>query len=208
MFADGYITEGANGQFIFGISLAEEEPLVLFKKYLNTEKPITTSISSGFSNSKIYSLEISSKKVFKDLVNKGVVKNKTFNLKFPRLDDELIPHFIRGFFDGDGTVFTGQQKDKLYLYSGFSGIESFLKSILNKFPFITSDYENLYKDNRKKSDCWNIKFSTKKSILLYKYLYKDCDDLFLKRKKDKFENYMKDEGSTTIITNPTNNKEG
>lgn len=38
-------------------------------------------------------------------------------------------------------------------------------------------------------------------------MYKDCDDLYLSRKKEKFENFIKDKGSTTIITNPTNNKE-
>ena len=48
MYADGFITEGANGQFIFGINLAEIEPLILFKRYLETDKPISESINSGF----------------------------------------------------------------------------------------------------------------------------------------------------------------
>lgn len=38
-------------------------------------------------------------------------------------------------------------------------------------------------------------------------MYKDCDDLYLSRKKEKFEDFIKDKGSTTIITDPTSNKE-
>lgn len=46
-----------------------------------------------------------------------------------------------------------------------------------------------------------------RSLELYHYMYKDCDDLYLSRKKEKFENFIKDKGSTTIITNPTSSKE-
>lgn len=42
---------------------------------------------------------------------------------------------------------------------------------------------------------------------LYHYMYKNCDDLYLSRKKEIFENFIKERGSETIITNPTNNKE-
>ena len=92
MYADGFITEGANGQFIFGITLAEIEPLILFKRYLETDKPIGESINRGFkTGSVLYSLAISSKKVYSDLISHGVVKNKTFEIKFPELEKELIP---------------------------------------------------------------------------------------------------------------------
>lgn len=203
MYADGFITEGANGQFIFGITLAEIEPLILFKRYLETDKPIGESINSGFkTGSVLYSLAISSKKVYSDLISHGIVKNKTFKIKFPELEKELIPHFIRGYFDGDGTVFTSSQKHLLYLHSGFSGTQSFLSAILKNLNFTKNETSNLYKDKRKTTDCWNIRFNIEKSILLYKYLYKDCGDLFLKRKRDVFENYIIDKGSTTIIASP------
>ena len=35
-------------------------------------------------------------------------------------------------------------------------------------------------------------------------MYKDCDDLYLSRKKKVFEDYIKDKGSETIIDIPTN----
>lgn len=208
MYADGYITKGKNGQFIFGMSLHEKEPLELFRKYINTNKPIGEYVTTqGFNPGAIsYSLAISSKKVFNDLTKHGCIENKTFKLEFPKfLSEQMISHFIRGFFDGDGSVYVGYQKDKPHLYSGFSGIKSFLEAILDVFNFIQTDHKVLYKDKRKESDCYYIRFSSNyDSLQLYHYLYKDCGDLFLKRKKEKFENFILDKGSTTIITNPTN----
>lgn len=207
MFADGFITKGKNGQFIFGMSLHEKEPLELFKKYLNSNKPIGEYVTTqGFNPGSIcYKLAISSKQVFDDLIKHGCVENKTFKLIFPNINVELISHFIRGYFDGDGSVYTSYQLDKLHLSSSICGIKSFLESILKNINFIESDKKLLYKDERKESDCHYIKFnSIYDSLQFYHYLYKDCDDLFLKRKKEKFENFILDRGSTTIITNPTN----
>lgn len=50
-------------------------------------------------------LNVSSNRLYKDLVNMGCYPNKTvIGIKFPELKQELIPHFIRGFFDGDGCI--------------------------------------------------------------------------------------------------------
>lgn len=208
MYADGYISKGKSGQFVFGMTLHEKEPLQLFKKCIQTEKPIGEYITKqGFNpGATAYKLEISSKKMFEDLVKQGCIENKTFNLEFPNsLPKDLISHFIRGFFDGDGTVSVGYQKDKLHIYSGFSGIKTFLESILNQLTFVVFDHKVLYKDERKESDCHYIRFNSNfDSLQLYHYLYKDCDEFFLKRKREKFETFILDKGSTTIITNPTN----
>ena len=57
-------------------------------------------------------LAISSKKISKQLEALGVVKAKTNKITFPSyLSDELISHFIRGYFDGDGSIsFTKKNK--------------------------------------------------------------------------------------------------
>ncbi|WP_421021935.1 hypothetical protein, partial [Klebsiella pneumoniae] len=50
------------------------------------------------------SLAYSSKELFDDLGKYGIVPNKTFSAYVPAIDKELMPHLIRGIFDGDGTV--------------------------------------------------------------------------------------------------------
>lgn len=49
-----------------------------------------------------------------DLIRLGCVPNKSLILKFPSenifSNPELIRHFIRGYFDGDGSVFISREK--------------------------------------------------------------------------------------------------
>lgn len=48
-----------------------------------------------------------------DLISHGCVPNKSLILKPPKIDNELINHFIRGYFDGDGCV-SFNSKTKVY----------------------------------------------------------------------------------------------
>lgn len=56
-------------------------------------------------------LAISSKILIEDLVSLGVCENKTYQqLSIPNMDDSLVKHFIRGYFDGDGSFVWGASK--------------------------------------------------------------------------------------------------
>ena len=48
-------------------------------------------------------MRISRKQLVYDLISHGVIPNKTKCLVFPKLEQEYIRHFIRGYFDGDGS---------------------------------------------------------------------------------------------------------
>lgn len=50
-------------------------------------------------------IDINSSKLCNDLVNLGFGYNKSYSeLSLPQIDEKLIKHFIRGYFDGDGTI--------------------------------------------------------------------------------------------------------
>jgi hypothetical protein len=49
-------------------------------------------------------ISLSGKKMVSDLINKGVLPNKTFTIKYPTIDESLERHFLRGYFDGDGCI--------------------------------------------------------------------------------------------------------
>ena len=42
---------------------------------------------------------------FKKLFELGCLNNKTQKIRLPNLSNELMPHFIRGYFDGDGSIY-------------------------------------------------------------------------------------------------------
>ena len=63
----------------------------------------------------MYSLVIETRKVIENLKNLGVLPGKIENLSLPKLSivpKDLYHHFIRGFFDGDGTVCKNSSKKK------------------------------------------------------------------------------------------------
>lgn len=77
------------------------------------------------------SLEINSIKIKNDLIKLGCPPNKTFTITFPNssiVPEELIHHFIRGYFDGDGCSY----KNTIT----FVGTKSFLlgiQGVLHKY---------------------------------------------------------------------------
>lgn len=206
IYADGFITKRTNGNPVFGLTLGEKEPLENLNKCLESNKPIGEykKVNSYSDKSIEYKLAFNSSKMVEDLERWGVVENKTFKLQFPTfLSESLIPHFVRGYFDGDGSVFLHIQKvnNKEYVMLGvqFAGIEQFLRQLATHI-----NAENkVYRDNRKQTDCWKIQLQSNIECLkLYHYMYKDANNLFLSRKKNKFDDFIKDRGSTTTISNP------
>lgn len=108
MFADGYIVNHENryGEDSFGLTLAEDslDSIEKFKKSLNATNPILydNSKSIGQPQAKIV---LTSQKTVNDLIDKGCVKQKSLILQPPKkVPEKLLSHFIRGFFDGDGSL--------------------------------------------------------------------------------------------------------
>lgn len=212
IYADGCIMKNKRGQDILQIGLAETEPLEKFKKYLKCNKPIhqhQTTNSYNDTISTAYNFTINSNKIVSDLEKWGVVERKSLILTFPTfLSQELLFHFIRGYFDGDGCVYIQQKGNHKYVLSEICGTKEFLEVLQSHLTFLHKNH--IYKENRRATNCWKLKLACENTIKMYHLLYKECDDLYLSRKKEKFENYIfkKEEGSTTIITNPTTITEG
>lgn len=127
LMADGYLTNGK----VVGVKLAikDIDHLHKLKTCLKSSIPIHvyTSNSNSYSgaNYKYCALTITSKKMYEDLLDKGLTPNKSKTLRFPNLNEELIPHFIRGYFDGDGSVYNSKNGVRFSLL----GTESFLSVV-------------------------------------------------------------------------------
>lgn len=122
---------------------------------------------------------ISSRAIGKSLF-KYIDPRKIYSLKFPELDEWVIPHFIRGFFDGDGSVSFGFQNSKS---CGFTiknhDFAVCLQSILkqNNINF-TLRYQE-------KKDVYSLSMSSYCEMnKFYNFIY--CGGFYLKRKHLKF----------------------
>ena len=83
---------------------------------MNYNKPYNTTKKYKDNHKKLELLTICNTKIYDDLIKLGCLQNKTFNCHLPSIDKVFMPDFIRGFFDGDGSiwidsVFTGLKRD-------------------------------------------------------------------------------------------------
>lgn len=149
IYADGYIINGVVGNKYYhelGVELQEKDytQLKKFNKSIrgNLEIKYRTRICN-LSN-KAYNtcfIKLYSKKIVEDLQRQGVFLNKSLIIKLPKLTDNLMPHFIRGFFDGDGCLVKNNHKNgKSYIRADFT---------CGSNIFINQLREYLYKNNIK-----------------------------------------------------------
>ena len=119
-----------------------------------------------------------SKKITSQLNNLGVVHNKSLILKFPDfISDELMPHFIRGYFDGDGSFSRYILKTCVNPHIQIIGTPEFLNKILEH----TSLNGRIGKDKRWKNNTEYIEFDKDNGIKFINYIYDNCN-IYLDRK--------------------------
>ena len=192
IYADGYITKRGN-TFQLGISLSREDRNHLEKliKSLNSNLIIHdyTQKTAYKPNTKYSRIIISNSHICEQLINKGCVRNKTNVLTFPSTDivpQNLINHFIRGYFDGDGCL-TGSkhQKRNVYVYQiKIVGTKEMLEGINNYLPINKKLYLRKRRNNQKNN--YTLEIGGKKQVeLILDYLYNDAT-IYLDRKYKKY----------------------
>lgn len=192
LYADGCVrNKRVNGKSEFSLSVAlcreDEAHLKKFLDSIQSDSPISHNSSILKNYNKIYyssKINICNKKIVEDLERLGCVQNKTLIIKFPSYDivpKKLIRHFIRGFFDGDGSIHINLEKRTVRV--GITGMENILNRINDIF------YKDLKIDRKKIQRKDNIFQVSWGSIFdchkIYEYLYNNCN-IYLDRKLEKF----------------------
>lgn len=136
-----------------------------------------------------YKLNIGSQEIAEKLARHGVVKAKTYKMALSStIPDSLFSHFLRGFFDGDGSVWTDSRKGRLHVT--FTSMPFFLEQLRKKIEFFLG-IEIRNKLSQSEGNKAADLILSKKSVLraLWTYMYTDAE-IFFHRKRDKFETYF------------------
>lgn len=138
---------------------------------------------------------IYSKHMSESLKKHGCGQAKTFSLKFPYddMDVSLYNHFIRGFFDGDGSISLTELKSGNYKgdhktvvqFTGQIDFLTELRKIFNKYCSLNKNIK-IIKDGRGKKAFYLCYCGCRQCIKIREYLY-DNATIYLQRKKDKFD---------------------
>lgn len=136
---------------------------------------------------KSYRISFRSDKCKQDLINKGCIPRKSLLLNFPtynQVPQNLMRHFIRGYFDGDGW-FTNTEK---CFQIGIIGTENFIIGFLNEI-------ENINKKNKiftvhREDGAKRYVFSAYQDVLNFlNYIYKDSS-IYLDRKYNHYLEFL------------------
>lgn len=193
-YADGYVrTRKTHFESRLKLGIKDLNHLEKFKENINGDNNILIKDNTAI-------LSLNTKKFTNNLIDKGCHQAKTFTITFPYfLDECLYRHFIRGYFDGDGSISESQRRkcngdvdlvNKNNILNFVSGSDNMLNSlaeIISEKSQTKSRKIYKYKDNNFGYIIWWT-INDIKSI--YHYFY-DESTIYMDRKKEKFEKILK-----------------
>lgn len=134
-----------------------------------------------------YILVTHSEELIKFLRNIGLTERKSKKTQPPKnIPTKYIPHFIRGFFDGDGSISFIKKPNRNYPRITFTcGDKTFAEWI----QLLLAEYKihvGIFKDNRK--DTWYLHSAKKSNLQRFaRFIYTDDMTLYMKRKYKRFQ---------------------
>lgn len=184
----GFICSDGNieNKYAYSIVQKDPEPLEKIKTIIQYSGPLTRS-------GNCMRLRIGNFEHVSDLNKIGITACKSLILKMPKIPKEYLWHFIRGYFDGDGSIYTTKSfsKNKCYIHWRISFIGS--------YDFISSLNEIISEEIcckiRKPYDNGNvctIVYEGKNAIKILEKMYEhSCERNRLNRKYLKYLEFYK-----------------
>lgn len=167
-----------NSHYIFNIGQKEYKILNRINNIMqSTYKIAKQNKQMNGKNFVGYSLSISSKEIYDDITNLGGTERKSLTAKFPEnIPQEYVRHFIRGAFDGDGSVCS------IYVCAKFLGTYDFLLKLSNYLPH----HIEVKGINGKK--IFGMSACGKRARDILEYMYKDST-IYLDRKYNLYKKW-------------------
>ncbi|OGG41136.1 hypothetical protein A2118_03630 [Candidatus Kaiserbacteria bacterium GWA2_50_9] len=194
--ADGYMTLNKRGAHFWNIQITDRDIVEGIKEAIQSEHKINIRIRKG-NEKTMYRLQIGSKEMCNDLLKLGFTPNKTKSLAIPHVPKKYFPHFVRGYFDGDGNVWVGyvhkERKTKLrtirtvFTSCSFSFLHA-LREQLEQF--------DIHKGvlSKGKGNYYRLTYSVNNSLKLSDFMYNHevpiPQGLSLERKRKRFREFI------------------
>jgi hypothetical protein len=171
-WADGCIYNN-----IFNITLSENDSYLLNNILLvmNSNYPVRKKQNA-------YCFEINSKTIISDIISLGGSERKSLTCTMPFVPTEFLPDFIRGYWDGDGTIHLHNKK--YYI----SGCVSCSKKFISELASILRDHIPNTKPtvriekNKNNQTSYRIEMGYNDTRRLRDFMYTSFSTLRMKRK--------------------------
>ena len=179
--SDGTVRKDTN-EIKLSFSSVDKEFLEKLQKEVGGRPISSYTTQDGF---EVSTWEFTSKKIKNKLAEYNIIPQKTFTFSFPmKLSKEYWKDFIRGYFDGDGSISTAGPN--AIRFQICSATEDVLKKIIDFFEENDIPRVNIQVTYRNKNPLYYFQYSSTSTRKIYNILYYD-NCLCLPRKKKKFE---------------------
>lgn len=179
------------------ISLQESDKKLLedIKKEIKSNNPLRLIDQSkrkseyNYSYNNMYALNMNSVHICKSLEKLGAVRNKSLVLEFPDIHPDLYSHFIRGYYDGDGSVYRYvKNENNRRITLTITSTENFCKKIKEITETMLGIYCGIYDASCHNGITKVASFSGTSAVKLMDWMYKDAE-MYLQRKYDRYIEY-------------------
>jgi hypothetical protein len=187
--ADGYIN---SKKWSFSIKIQKRDGYILnrFLRLIKTNSPIRE--KDNYS-----ALIITNRLISKKLTEFGCKPGDSLNNSYPyKMPAKYFFHFLRGYIDGDGSIFICKSEkcgQKNVLRVTIFGSKEFLRILTKKISYYLNkeiSYK-IIKSGNNSEVLYRITFNGELARILCYKLYKDCSNLYIKRKREKFNIHLK-----------------
>ena len=191
LISDGNVFKdntGRQASISITLDLKDEYMLEKFKEVLQANTSV------GHDGRGCGQIAVRSNIMAEDLAKYGVVPRKSYNTYLPLISKEMMPHLIRGIFDGDGSIMAKPNPNNdghnRFLHSiSFCGTHQLMEDISNyileNLGIKTAVYD--YKDR----NLSELKIQNIDNIAKFGYWIYRNSTIFLNRKKDIFNDFLK-----------------
>lgn len=175
--SDGNVSkDGTNCSF--HIHKKDIKILKLIKKVMKSNQSID--IRGNYAQLRFYN-----KKITQRLIELGCVPRKSLTLRFPKISDKYLIHFVRGYFDGDGSIHFNKPN---IIKIKFIGTKEFLESLQDKLFLKLKLQKHKIKEYR---NIFFLHYYGNDARKFCHWMYKENKGLFLKRKYNRFFNHIR-----------------
>lgn len=191
LISDGNVFKDSTGRqasISITLDLKDEYMLKKFKEVLQTN---TSIVYDGRGCGQI---AVRSNIMAEDLAKYGVVPRKSYSTYLPQISKEMMPHLIRGIFDGDGSIIAKPNPNNdghnRFLHSiSFCGTHQLMEDISNYILKNLGIKATVY--DYKDRNLSELKIQSIHNIAKFGYWIYINSTIFLNRKKDIFNDFLK-----------------
>lgn len=174
--ADGCIEHRLN-RVSCELSMKDYDHLVMIRNLMGSQNPICVKKTRNSCALFIHNL-----KMVRDIMDKGVLPNKTHRTKLPGAPPHLMRDVIRGIFDGDGSIYSESKTGRVFVqFLGSLPLVSDIQNYLSEN--LDVGIKTLSRHNKGSDACYRLAYGGRSELVnVLEFLYySDCICLLRKQ---------------------------